>query len=420
MNDPTRRAILLRAAGLLGVSLLPPGLWSADPPAVTAAPVGSAKSLILLFMAGGMSHLDTFDPKPGREVQGPIGAIPTSVDGVMLGQHLPNLAKQMGRCALIRSLTSTQGAHEQGVYYMRTSYTMRGTARHPAVGAWAAQLLPRMNPTLPPFIAIGSDSRHPGAGFLPAACGPLPIGDPAKGLQYAKPAKGIDGARQDHRMALLGDLDAHGTAPDAEAVRAYHELYAEAVKLMASQDLAAFDLSQESEAVRDSYGDDAFGHGCLLARRLVERGVRTVEVTLGGWDTHDDSATRIEDRCNILDRGLPALLSDLASRGLLATTMVAVVSEFGRSPKMNVRDGRDHHPKCFSALLAGGGIRGGQVYGASDEDGQAPARDTVQVPDFNATLAYGLGCDRTRMLHAPDGRPFTMADKGKPLVSLFA
>ena len=419
MNDPTRRDILLRAAGLLGVSLLPMGLWANDPPAPGVVPA-TAKSLILLYMAGGMSHLDTLDPKPGREVQGAIGAIPSAVDGIMLGQHLPNLAKRLDRCALIRSLTSTQGAHEQGTYYVRTGYTQRGTARHPAFGAWTAQLLPRMNPTLPPYISIGGDSRHPGAGFLPAACGPLPIGDPSKGLQNASPAKGIDQARQDRRMALLEEMDGVGSAPDAASVRAYHELYAEAVKLMASKDLAAFDLGQEPEAIRTSYGEDPFGNGCLLARRLVERGVRTIEVGLGGWDTHDDNADRVQDRCTILDRSLPTLLADLESRGLLATTLVAVVSEFGRSPKMNVRDGRDHHPKCFSALLAGGGVRGGQVHGASDEDGEAPARDRVLVPDFNATLAHALGCDLKRVVHAPDGRPFTVADKGSPVLSLFA
>ncbi len=193
---PTRRDLLIRAAGLLGVSLLPPLLWPAEPPAADAPPI-KARSLILLFMAGGMSHLDTLDPKPGREVQGAIGAIPSAIDGVMLGQHLPRLAKVLDRCALIRSLTSTQGAHEQGVYYVRTGYTLRGTARHPALGAWNARLLPRQNPTLPPFVAIGADSRHPGAGFLPAACGPLPLGDPERGLPFAKPAAGVDAARQE-------------------------------------------------------------------------------------------------------------------------------------------------------------------------------------------------------------------------------
>ncbi len=187
---------------------------------------------------------------------------------------------------------------------------------------------------------------------------------------------------------------------------------------MASQDLAAFDLAAEPEALRTAYGDDPFGNGCLLARRLVERGVRTVEVTLGGWDTHDDNADRVQERCTILDRGLPTLLSDLEQRGLLASTLVAVVSEFGRTPRYNVRDGRDHHPKCFSALLAGGGVRGGMVHGASDEDGEAPARDAVSVPDLNATIAHALGCDLRRVEHAPDGRPFTIADKGTPLTNL--
>lgn len=412
----TRRALLTRAAALLGVLALPDLAWAGDPPAAPAP----ARSLILLFMAGGMSHLDTLDPKPGRPVQGAIGAIPTAVDGVQLGQHLPNLARVLDRCALIRSLTSTQGAHEQGVYYMRTGYTLRGTVRHPVLGAWLGHLLPRANASLPGLVTIGGDSRHPGAGFLPAACGPLPIGDPSRGLQHAAPATGIDAGRTARRRALLDDLDHAGQAPDAAAVRAYHELYAEAVRLMGSQDLAAFDLGQEAAATREAYGGDAFGSGCLLARRLVERGVRTVEVNLGGWDTHDDNADRVQERCAILDRALPALLRDLEQRCLLASTLVAVVSEFGRSPQMNVRDGRDHHPKCFSALLAGGGVRGGRVHGASDADGEAPAADPVSIPDLNATLAHALGADLNRVVQAPDGRPFTVADKGRPIITLFS
>ncbi len=418
MNDLSRRQLLVTTAGVLGVSLLPSWAWATDPRA--PAPPGPARSLILLFMTGGMSHLDTLDPKPGRKVQGAIGAIPTVVDGVMLGQHLPGLAKVMDRCALIRSLTSTQGAHEQGVYYVRTAYTQRGTARHPALGAWTAELLPRMHPTLPPYIVVGGDSRHPGAGFLPAACGPLQLGDPRRGLPYAHPAAGVDAGRQERRRNLLADLDGRGRAPEDGAVRAYHELYAEAARLMSSQDLATFDLAGEPAAQRQAYGDEPFGNGCLLARRLVERGVRTVEVSLGGWDTHDDNADRVEERCGILDRALPALITDLEQRGLLATTLVVLVSEFGRSPHYNLRDGRDHHPTCFSALLAGGGVRGGTVYGASDEDGETPARDPVQVPDFNATLAHALGCDLAKVVHAPDGRPFTVADKGRPLTNIFA
>jgi hypothetical protein len=422
MNDLTRRNLIIRTAATLGVLALADLGWGEDPLPAPADPgAGKAKSLILLYMAGGMSHLDTLDPKPGREVQGAIGAIPTVVDGIQLGEHLPALAKRMDRCALVRSMTSTQGAHEQGAYFLRTAYLQRGTARHPAFGAWAAKLLPRLNPTLPPYVTIGGDSRHPGAGFLEANCAPLPIGDPERGLAYATPPKGIDAERLARRQALLGDLDACGQAPaSATPVVAYQQLYAEASKLMSSSDLAAFNIGQESEESRTAYGKDAFGHGCLLARRLVEHGVRTVEVGLGGWDTHDDNADRVKDRCAILDRALPALLDDLGQRGLLDTTMVAVVSEFGRTPTINQREGRDHHPSCFSVLLAGGGIRGGRVHGASDEDGHHPAHDPVLVPDLVATLAYGMGCDNTRVIHSPDGRPFTVADKGKALKDLFA
>lgn len=428
-HDPdllTRRAVMARAAALLGVLMLPDLLRPGEakdetPPAAQAPGFAAAKSLILLYMAGGMSHLDTLDPKPGRPVAGGIAAIPTAADGVQIGQHLPNLAKLMDRCALIRSLTSTQGAHEQGSYYVHTSYLMRGTARHASLGSWAGALLPRRDPTLPAYVSIAGGSRHPGAGFLPADCAPLPIGDPARGLANATPPHGVDAARHDRRMVLLTDLAAAGHAPPAAApVEAYHQLYAAAIRMMGREQIAAFDIGQEPEAVKTPYGDDAFGKGCLLARRLVEHGVRTVEVQLGGWDTHDDNDRRVQERCAILDRGLSALIADLAARNLLGTTLVAVISEFGRTPKINQHEGRDHHPACFSALLAGGGVRGGRVHGASDEDGAKPARDPVEVPDFNATLAHALGCDLHHVLKNGDGRPFTVADKGKPVLALFA
>ncbi|MEK7415715.1 MAG: DUF1501 domain-containing protein [Planctomycetota bacterium] len=424
LADMTRRDVLMRAVAVLGVCALPTSLFAAhsDPdPVVPVQPgFGAAKSLILLYMAGGMSHLDTLDPKPGQAVQGPIAAIPSVVDGVQLGEHMVKLAQRMDRCALIRSLTSTQGAHEQGDYYLHTSYTARGTTKHPTLGAWAAQSLPRLNPTLPPYVTISGGSRQSGAGFLDAAYGPLPIGDPSRGLANISAPSGINVAREQHRRELLQALDGFGRAPaDAGAVKAYHQLYSEAEKLMASRDLAAFDIAAEPEAIRAMYGNDAFANGCLMARRLVEHGVRTVEVTLGGWDTHDDNETRVKERCSVLDRTLSALLDDLQAQGLLATTVVALVSEFGRSPVINQHDGRDHHPKCFSALLAGGGVRGGRIHGASDERGDSPAKDPVGIPDLNATLAHALGCDLAKVTTSPDGRPFTVADKGKPIAGIF-
>jgi len=426
--DPlSRRDLLIGGAkALLGVGLLnlfaaAPAWADPDPATVGAAPRPTAKNVIYLYMAGGMSHLDTFDPKPGSVTQGPVKAIATAADGVQISEYLPKLAPLMKHVAVLRSLTSTQGAHEQGNYFMHTSYAQRGTIRHPALGAWLSHLAGRTNGTLPANVAINAGSQHPGAGFLESRYAPLPLGNPAAGLQYSALPAGIDQERFDRRMELRQRLDASFQQRfDQRQVRAYRDLYEEAVQLMNSKDLAAFDLTKEPEALRDAYGDHQFGQGCLLARRLIEHDVRFVEVALGGWDTHDDNFDRVQTQAGILDTALSTLFTDLSSRGLLDETLVVVATEFGRSPVINGNQGRDHHPKVFSGLLAGGGIRGGRAWGASDERGHAPAADAVQVPDFNATIAYALGLPTDKVVIAPNGRPFTIADKGAPLAALFS
>ena len=195
-------------------------------------------------------------------------------------------------------------------------------------------------------------------------------------------------------------------------------MYDDAVRLMKSKDLKAFDLNEESESIRESYGSDNFGQGVLLARRLVERQVRFVEVQLGGWDTHQNNFSRVPARGSILDQALSALLDDLSKRGLLEETLVVLATEFGRTPNINVNDGRDHYPKAFSCMLAGGGIRGGQVWGATDEEGREVIENKVEIPDFNATIAYALGLPLDEIIYSPTRRPFTLSDKGQPLTQL--
>ncbi len=428
LDESTRRQFLaLGARSLLGVTIagmMPGRLFAGDPSSILAAsptaPRPLARNVIYLYMAGGMSHLDTFDPKPGQKVAGPVTAIPTSVDGIQLTENLPLTARMMHRCAVVRSLTSTQGAHEQGNYYVHTGYRMIGTTRHPAMGAWLASLSGRTNDTLPASVLIGGDSQHPGAGFLESRFAPLPIGNPETGLANSHSADNVNEARFQRRLQLLDSVNKPFIAANPQKeTRAYHDLYDEAVTLMRSRDLAAFDMSQETAAMRAAYGSDRFGQGCLLARRLIENDVRFVEVSLGGWDTHSDNFDQVQARCDILDLGLSTLLADLDARGLLDETLVVVATEFGRTPRINSNLGRDHHPRCFSMLLAGGGIRGGQVYGTSDEQGEAVGDHHVTVPDFNATIAYALGLPLDKVITAPSGRPFTVADKGQPLVSLF-
>ena len=427
LDELNRRQFLARMAKLsLGVSF---GLGCGQQlaAAVYSDPVAglvrrpTARNVIYLFMSGGMSHLDTFDTKPDlAEVQGPVRSIATRADGVRVSQYLPLLAQQMGHVAVINSMTSNQGAHEPGQYFMHTSYQQRGTIRHPAMGAWIMELSGRSNTTLPGNVVISGGSNHPGAGYMEARFAPLSMGKPEAGLEHSSLPKGVDDERFDRRRELADRLNKRFEEQfDQRQVRAYRDLYDEAVHLMRSRDLAAFDLGAEDERIRASYGTGNFGQGCLLARRLVEHDVRFVEVNLGGWDTHNDNFDRVEEKCQELDRALAALLADLNRRGLLSETLVVLATEFGRTPRITDDMGRDHHPAAFSCLLAGGGINGGQIYGQSDERGGLVADKPVTIPDFNATIAYALGLPIEKVIHSSTGRPFTVAHKGKPLTALF-
>ena len=202
-------------------------------------------------------------------------------------------------------------------------------------------------------------------------------------------------------------------------VSGYADLYREAITLMRSDELTVFDVNQEPEEIRKAYGDDGFGLGCLLARRLVQHGVRFVEVNLGGWDMHTNLFSSMTGRAQILDKAVSMLLTDLKSNGLLDQTLVVVGTEFGRTPNINQNAGRDHHPGAYSCVLAGGGIIGGTVYGETDKEARAVEKDTVSVQDFNSTIAYALGLDPTEEIHSPDKRPFTLGHDGEPLVQLF-
>jgi hypothetical protein len=421
-DEPTRRAFLLRAAqGLFGLGAAPVLLGAQDPQPVVRLGHGSARRVIYLFLRGGMSQLDTFDTKPGAKTQGPVRSIATSADGVQVSEHLPLLARQMHHVAVLNSLTSTQGAHAQGQYFLRTSYTLRGTIQHPSVGAWANRLGGRLNPTLPGHVVIGAGAL-PTAGFLPPEFTALPIGDPDAGLQNSARARGVDEQTFTRRLELLARLDtAFAARHGGRKVDAYRDAYDDAVRLMRSADLVAFDLDQEPQALKDAYGDSNFGRGCLLARRLVEHDVRFVEVVNDGWDMHNQIFEALPEKCAEIDRGLAALLADLDARGLLRETLVVLATEFGRTPDLDgEREGRNHFPKAFSALLAGGGIRGGIKYGKTDAEGREVVERPVSVPDFNATIAKALGLPIDHVLHAPSGRPFTVADKGRPVTGLFA
>lgn len=425
LDDMTRRDFVTHAArAFLGVSVLPAlGNWPAaaatEPGSSRAAMTG--KNVIYLFMAGGMSHLDTFDPKPESDVQGPVKAISTNADGIQISEYLPRMVHHMDKVAVIRSLHSTQGAHEQGRYYMHTSYILRGTIRHPSLGAWVMRLAGRGHDTLPGNVVIGGASREAGSGFMETKYAPVVIGNPNAGLQHSRLPQDVTQNRFHKRMAVAGKLDrTFRERYDLQQVRAYTDMYQDAINLMNSKDLAVFDISREKSEVREAYGENGFGQGCLLARRLVAKNVRFVEVSLGGWDTHTDNFEITANRAATLDQALSTLLADLQSRGLLEQTLVVLATEFGRTPLINENAGRDHHNKAFSCLLAGGGIKGGRVYGRTDERGSEVDEDLVKVPDFNATIAHAVGLPVHEVIHSPEGRPFTVAHKGKPLTTLFS
>ena len=426
MNTLNRRDFVSTAAKtFLGVTALdhlgPKAFALAGENTSTLKQVGTARNVIYLYMTGGMSHLDTFDPKENKDVMGTTEMIKTNADGVRLSDNLPLLARQADKLAIVRSMASTQGAHEQGRYYMRTSYTLRSSIRHPSMGAWLQKFQDRGNPSLPGTVMIGNDSRHPGAGFFEAKFAPLMVNSPDDGVGNSRmnPVFESEASFNSH-LDISKKLDQKFAEKyNLKKVRAYSDMYDDAVKMMKSEELVAFNLDEESAETRKQYGKDRFGQGCLLARRLVEHGVRFVEVTFGNWDTHNANFTKVPELCDELDGALSALLADLESRGMLEDTLVVLATEFGRTPEVNANDGRDHHPKAFSCVLAGGGIRGGQVFGATDEKGFAVAEKQVTVPDFNATIAYALGLPLDQVLYSPSKRPFTVADKGKPVTELF-
>lgn len=427
--DPfSRRRFLGGAAhGLLGVGAMPflSQLASAqdpqDPAAVPLRPA-TARNVIYLYMSGGMSHLDTFDPKPGKVTQGPTESTATNAFDVRINSHFSNLKRHMDKICVFRGLQSTQGAHEQGRYFMHTSYELRGTIKHPTMGAWLDRLSGRANPALPGHVQIGGGQYTASSGFFESTHGPLPIGDPEAGLQNSQRPSHVDESTAERRRERLAQMNAaFAERYDTKQVRAYKDAYDQAVRLMGSRELAAFDITEEDETTRAAYGDDKFGQGCLLARRLVEHGVRFVEVVHGGWDTHDQNFDRMDDLLPPMDQTIAALLSDLESRGLLEETLVVLATEFGRTPDIvSGRNGRNHYPKAFSCWMAGGGINGGRAWGATDEFGREVIENPVTVPDFNATIAFALGLPTEHQIISPTQRPFTIADKGRPVTEVFA
>ncbi len=417
-----RRFLEMSAKASLGVSLAPwldQSIRAADSAPATTG--GKAKRLIYLFMNGAMSHLDTFDLKPGHKNQGQTLAISTSVAGAQLSNFLPQLATQFDKIAAIRSMFTQTADHAAADYLMRTSYEEIASERHPSMGPWIQHFRGRNSKTLPDTVLIGAPARHPSAGFFDPTLCPLPIGDPNRGLENTKPPEYLSESSYEKRLDLIDGFDKKFRNKfKVRKVQTYNDFYTEASSLLASGELKAFDLNEEKPEDRDRYGRDPFGQGCLLARRLIENNVRCVEVTFGGWDMHTNiyNPDALPNRTGILDKAVANLLKDLGERKLLDDTLVVLTTEFGRSPEINFNAGRDHHPAVFSSMLAGGGIRGGQFYGKSDAAGHGVEADGVSPADFNATIATALGLPLDKIATSPTGRPFKVAHDGKPILAL--
>lgn len=378
---------------------------------------GKAQSLIYIYMSGGMSHLDTFDctNKSKGNLLPNRDPISTNVDGIQLGSNLENLAKKADRLAIINSMNSTNGAHDQAAYWMLTGYEKRATIVHPRMGPMAQELLGKRNPVLPDSVVIGESTSN--SGYLSPALSPLPIADPSGGVPNTM--KLTEEKRFQRRMEIANKLGQKFVDKfNYAGPKSYVEYYDQATSLLAGKELEAFDIS--GEALREKYGMNRLGQGCLLARRLVQNGVRVIEVHSGGWDMHEGIATRLDDNATQLDVALSTLIEDLEANGLLDQTLIAVSTEFGRTPDINMNAGRDHYPAAFSSVLAGGGVIGGQLYGQTDKGGKKVEEGKTRQEDFLATLGYGLGVDLDATIYSPSRRPFKFGGSdGVPITKLF-
>jgi hypothetical protein len=404
------------AAGAVGTAALG---WK-DAVTLNAADLRKrGMACILLFMNGGPSQFETFDPKPGTDNGGPTKGIPTAILGVQLAEHWPKVAQQLGDIALIRSMNNKEGAHPRAVYQLKTGYLPSGAAKYPAFGALVTKELAPPDFDLPSFVSVGRRDAI-GAGFLGMQFAPFTVQNPNQMPSNVELPGGINNQRFNRRLGLLKDLETDfASAGAGHQVEGHQAVYQSAARLVQSPRLKAFDLAQEKDAVRDRYGRSAFGQGCLLARRLVESGVTFVEVESDGWDTHQDNFEKVKTLAGPTDQGFAALVGDLKERGMLDKTLVIWMGEFGRTPRVNGQNGRDHFPRAFCAALAGGGVKGGRAIGATSADGSSIADRPVSVPDLFTTFCHALKINPRKENHGPLDRPIKIVDGGEPVMELF-
>jgi hypothetical protein len=382
---------------------------------------GKAKSVIHIFLPGGMAQQESWDPKPyaPSEYRGPYNPIDTKVTGVQFSELFKNMANVADKITVLNALTHGEAAHERGVHNMFTGYRPSPALSYPSMGSVVShEFGPRNN--LPPYVCVPNQpNEFAGSGYLSSAYGPFGLGnDPANKdftVRDLSLPQGIDNGRYDRRRSMLDVVDNHfRTLEKSDALDAMDTFYQRAYSLISSQEAReAFNLSAEPDKLRDEYGRNTAGQRMLLARRLVEAGVRFVSLTHGGWDHHDNVKDNMKNNGEPLDVALARLITDLDERGLLDSTLVMVTSEFGRTPKINKTNGRDHWPKVFSGILAGGGIKRGFAYGRSDSLAAEPDENPVGPEDLATTVYHQMGIVADKELMAPGGRPIEIVDGGK-------
>ena len=392
-----------------------------------------AHSCILIWLDGGPSHLDMFDLKPNApsEIRSVFNEIPSSVPGIRICEHLPRLAKSMNQLAVIRSLSHELGNHDTGTRFLLTGHRPTPSVEHPSIGSIAAMTNHGSSP-MPGYVAIphdsvGGNSNAAKSGYLPGAYNAFSIGNDPTKVEGLNPPEGISMERSDRRREILQKADRLSREVESNTFSNNRDaFYEQAYRLLASEQAKnAFDLSKEKQSVRDIYGSSKIGQGCLLARRLVEAGTRFITIVDSGWDMHQQIFRELPDsrfpgsgKLPALDRAVSGLITDLHERGLLDSTLVVMMGEFGRTPKINSTGGRDHWPRAGSVLLCGGGIKGGQVLGATNEFGEFPIESPVSPADLSFTILRLLGIDPSQELRTPSGRPMKLMSEGRFLSEL--
>jgi uncharacterized protein (DUF1501 family) len=427
-----RRSFLrVGTAAMLGANLTLPRLLQGAP----AEKSKSDLSVIFVFLHGGLSTIDTFDLKPDApaNIRGEFGSIPTNIPGIRLGEHLTRTAQQMDKISLIRSFTHSDAGHGSADHYMLTGYhTLAGfnanlipNNQRPCHGSIIAHKLgPRGS--VPAYVCLPTMHRSGGPAYLGATAAPFVIeadpSSPGFSVPDLAPPLTVNAERLEARAALLAGIDRYHKSTEVAANRSAQTVSVfkeKAFDLMTSPAAKkAFDIGAEPEKLRDEYGRTTLGQSCLMARRLVEGGVRCVTIDHSNWDTHDANARVLRHQLPMLDHAMAALFRDLDDRGMLESTMVVVTGEFGRTPRINANGGRDHWSKCFTVALGGGGIQGGRVIGKSDKYAEEPADDPVSPEDFAATMYRQFGIDAKEELMTPEGRPIPIVNNGAVIEGL--